>query len=83
MTHAVEPSRAEILWGEDNRSARERIAPYDLDGAISTNYRDLGSFMDLIAGEIAKDFWVRFLKRPPNSPDRTSHLCKSEEYDRQ
>ena len=25
----------------------------------------------------------RSVKRPPNSPDRTSHLCKSEEYDRQ
>ncbi len=72
MTHAVELSRAEILWGEDNRSARERIAPYDLDGAISANHRDLGSFMDLIAGEIAKDFWVRFLKLPHMDKHRSS-----------
>lgn len=50
-----------------------------------------------IASDFNNDFlWIRgpdgfqgyyhrpdAVKRPPNSPDRTSHLCKSEEYDRQ
>jgi len=64
MTQAAPLPNAELLWGEDNRSARERIAPYDSDGVISANYQDLGSLIDLIAEQIAANFWERFLKLP-------------------
>ena len=60
---SITPS-AELLWGEDNRSARERIAPYDSDGMISANYEDLATLIKPVAEHIATHFWKKFVSLP-------------------
>ena len=54
----------EALWGEDDRPARDRVAPYDLDGLITAHHAELGAAMDEITDEIAAAFWERFLSLP-------------------
>ncbi len=60
----------DTLWGEDNRSARERIAVYDRDGLIAANYAELGASIEGFVEEMAEAFWQHFIDLPHMRPHR-------------
>jgi len=78
------------LWGEDDRSARDRIAPYDRDGAISRHHAELAGAIEPIFEEMAASFWDYFLDLPHMRPHlalftpeyRAKRIARSAQYNR-
>lgn len=52
------------VWGEDNRTAAERVANFNSDGAITAHYREVSTIMDRIADRVAESFWEHYLQHP-------------------
>ncbi len=52
------------LWSPGERSARERIANFDADGAIAAHHRDLYALIAPQFEGIARNFWITLLGRP-------------------
>ena len=78
------------LWGEDDRSARDRIAPYDKDGMIARHHADLGAAIEPAIEQIAAHFWDYFLSLPHMRPHvhlftaeyRAKRIVRTAEYTR-
>ncbi|OQW48362.1 MAG: hypothetical protein A4S16_01500 [Proteobacteria bacterium SG_bin6] len=84
------PQLPDSLWGEDDRSARDRIAPYDKDGMIARHHAELGAAIEPAIEQIAAHFWDYFLALPhmrphlaPFTPDyRAKRIARTAEYTR-
>ena len=61
---------ASAVWGEGQRSARDRVMNYDRDGFISAHYRETSAAIDRIADRVSEAFWDHYLGHPHMAPYR-------------
>lgn len=61
MTLTSKVFAADAVWGEDDRSARERVENYDRDGMIARHYPETAAFIDRYAERLAADFWDHYM----------------------